>query len=153
MLEALGELLFKADKFKRMHPNIVGHHSLDRTDKQNVTRQFAQPILGVDYEVEFVGKRSWTSNLNIIGEVSDRQTKHESRRSRVVGQPLLNNSVGRAGKRKGLDGKVACGRKRFDAAGQNLFLLERLNVKDSRLRQTENVNLYHVNKLTVYYFN
>ena len=74
MLEALGELLFKADKFKRMHPNIVGHHSLDRTDKQNVTRQFAQPILGVDYEVEFVGKRSWTSNLNIIGEVSDRQT-------------------------------------------------------------------------------
>lgn len=52
----------------------------------------------VDYEVEFVGKRS--SDLNIIGEVSNRHTKRESRRSRVVGQPLLNNNVGRAGKPK-----------------------------------------------------
>ena len=112
----------------------------------NVPRQLAQPILGVDYEVEFVGKRS--SNLSIIGEVSNRHTKRESRRSRVVGQPLLNNNVERAGKRKGLDSKVARGRKRFDAAGQNLFLLGRLNVtvEDSRLRQTANVNLYYVTK-------
>ena len=88
----------------------------------------------VDYEVEFVGKRS--SNMNIIGEVSNRHTKRESRPSRVVGQPLLNNNVGRAGKWKGLDGKVVCGRKRFDAAGQNLFLLGRLNVTVERLRFT-----------------
>ena len=51
----------------------------------------------VDYEVEFVGKRS-ASNLNIIDEVSNRHTKRESRRSRVVGQPLLNNNFGNAGK-------------------------------------------------------
>ena len=88
----------------------------------------------VDYEVEFVGKRS--SNLNIIGEVSNHHTKHESRPSRVVGQPLLNNNVGRVGKRKGLDGKVVCGQKRFDAAAQNLFLLGRLNVTVKRLRFT-----------------
>ena len=88
----------------------------------------------VDYEVEFVGKCS--SNLNIIGEVSNHHTKRESRPSRVVGQPLLNNNVGRVRKRKGLDGKVVCGRKRFDAAGQNLFLLGRLNVTVERLRFT-----------------
>lgn len=115
----------------------------------------------VDYEVEFVGKRS--SNLNIIGEVSNRHTKRESRRSRVVGQPLLNNNVGTARKRKGLDGKVACGRKRFDAAGQNLFLLGRLNVTVERIRfrftPYDKRELYHVTKffpqlsLTVYYFN
>ena len=40
------------------------------------------------------------------------------------------------GKRNGLDGKVACGRKRFDAAGQNFFLLGRLNVTVERLRFT-----------------
>ena len=68
--------------------------------------------------------------------MSDRHTKHESRRSRVVGKPLLNNSVGRAGRRKGLHGKVACGRKHFDAAGHNLFLLERLNVTIERVRFT-----------------
>lgn len=50
----------------------------------------------VDYEVEFVGKCS--SNLNIIGEVSNHHTKCESRPSRAVGQPLLNNNVGRVGK-------------------------------------------------------
>ena len=88
----------------------------------------------VDYEVEFVGKRS--SNLNIIGKVSNRHTKLESRRSRVGGQPLLNNNVERAGKRKGLDSKDGCGRKRFDAAGQNFFLLGRLNVTVERLRFT-----------------
>ena len=115
----------------------------------------------VDYEVEFVGKRS--SNLNIIGEVSNRHTKRESTRSRVVGQSLLNNNVGSAGKRKGMDGKVACGRKRFDAAGQNLFLLGRLNVTVERIRfrftPYDKRELYHVTKffpqlsLTVYYFN
>ena len=88
----------------------------------------------VDYEVEFVGKRS--SNLNIIGQVSNRHTKRESRRSRVGGQPLLNNNVGCVGKQKGLDGKVACGQKHFDAAGQNFFLLGRLNVTVERLRFT-----------------
>ena len=102
----------------------------------------------VDYEVEFVGKRS--SNLNIIGEVSNRHTKRESRRSRVVGQPLLNNNVGSAEKRKGLDGKVTCGRKRFDAAGQNLFLLGRLNVTLERIRfrftPYDKRELYHVTK-------
>ena len=108
-----------------------------------------------------MGKRS--SNLNIIGEVSNRHTKRESRRSRVVGQPLLNNNVGTARKRKGLDGKVACGRKRFDAAGQNLFLLGRLNVTVERIRfrftPYDKRELYHVTKffpqlsLTVYYFN
>ena len=41
-----------------------------------------------------------SSNLNIIGEVSNCHTKHESTPSRVVGQPLLNNNVGRAGKTK-----------------------------------------------------
>ena len=66
-----------------------------------------------------MGKRS--SDLNIIGEVSNRHTKRESRRFRVVGQPLLNNNVERAGKRKGLDSKDGCGRKRFDAAGQNIY--------------------------------
>ena len=81
-----------------------------------------------------MGKRS--SNLNIIGEVSNHHTKCESRLSRVVGQPLLNNNVGCVVKRKGLDGKVVCGRKRFDAAGQNLFLLRRLNVTVERLRFT-----------------
>ena len=86
----------------------------------------------MDNEVECVGKRS--SNLNVIGEVSNHHTKRESRPSRVVGQPLLNNNVGRVGKRKGLDGKVVCGRKRFDAAGQNLFLLGRFNVTVERLR-------------------
>lgn len=50
----------------------------------------------MDNEAECVRKRS--SNLNIIGEVSNRHTRRESRRSRVVGQPLLNNNVGRAGK-------------------------------------------------------
>ena len=135
-----------------MHSNIVGRHSLDRTDKH--AAKCPKTVGPADtlsiMRLNFLGKRS--SNLNIIDEVSNRHTKRESRRSRVVGQPLLNNNFGRARKRKGLDGKVACGRKRSDAAGQNLFLLGRLNVTVERIRFTftpyDKRELYHVTKFS-----
>ena len=105
---------------KRMHSNIVSHHSLDRTDKHAAK---CPKTVGPADPWSIMRLNLWV-NVPVIWILLARSLIVTLNVSQDVPELLVSlcwiTMLDVRENRKGLDGKVACGRKRFDAAGQTV---------------------------------